>query len=255
MSLAGRAALVTGAARGIGLTIARTLCQQGMAVAINDLDADAAEQAASALRAAGHNALAFPADITQSAEVARMFERVENELGELWLLVNNAGTYHAGATIDLTEEAWDQEFAVDAKAVFLCTQAALRRMVPRNGGRVIVVSSIAGQIVRTGQIAYCAAKAAAIHFARCVAVEMALHGITVNCLCPGMTDSAMLRQTAESRGISIEDYLSMIPAGKLAAPEDHASAVVWLASDEAAHITGQVISIDGAQSLFHPVMR
>jgi 2,3-dihydro-2,3-dihydroxybenzoate dehydrogenase len=184
-----------------------------------------------------------------------MVERAEAELGPLWLLVNNAGTFHGGAAVDLTEEAWDREFAVDAKAVFLCSQAVLRRMIPRGGGRIVVVASIAGRIVRTGQIAYCAAKAAAIHFSRCLAVEVAPYGITVNCLCPGMTDSAMLRHTAASRGVRVEDYIRMIPAGRLATPEDHGATIAWMASDEAAHVTGQVISVDGAQSLYHPVVR
>lgn len=255
MSLTGRCALVTGAARGIGLATARTLCERGMRVAINDRDAAEAEQAAAALRAAGFHAFAVPADVTRAAEVAGMVARAEEELGPLWLLVNNAGTFHGGAAVDLSEEAWDQEFAVDAKAVFLCSQAALRSMIPRGGGRIVVVSSIAGWIVRTGQIAYCAAKAAAIHFARCLAVEAAPHGITVNCLCPGMTDSAMLRQTAASRGIGIEAYLEMIPAGRLATPEDQSATIAWLASEEAAHVTGQILSVDGGQSLYHPVTR
>lgn len=254
MSLTGRCALVTGGARGIGFVTARTLCEHGMAVAINDLDPSEADRAAAALRAEGHRAMAFPADVTRATEVADLFERVEAEMGPLWLLVNNAGTFHGGATVDLQEEAWDQEFAVDAKAVFLCSQAALRRMVPRGCGRIVVVSSIAGWIVRTGQIAYCAAKAAAIHFSRCLAVEAAPHGVTVNCLCPGMTDSVMLRQTAATRGVRVEDYVSMIPAGRLAAPEDHAATIAWLASDAAVHVTGQVISVDGAQSLYHPVV-
>lgn len=255
MSLMGRCALVTGGARGIGLEIARALCQQGMVVAINDRDAVGAEHAAAMLCADGHRVLALPADVTRASEVAGMVERVEAELGPLWLLVNNAGTFHGGATVDLSEEAWDQEFAVDAKAVFLCSQAALRRMIPRGSGRIIVLSSIAGWIVRTGQIAYCAAKAAAIHFSRCLAVEAAPYGITVNCLCPGMTDSTMLRQTAASRGVQVEDYIEMIPAGRLARPEDHSATVAWLASEEAGHVTGQVISVDGAQSLYHPLVR
>ena len=175
-----------------------------------------------------------------------MFDRVETELGPLWLLVNNAGTFHSSPTEDFPEEHWDREFAIDVKAAFLCSQAAIRRMIPRRAGRIIVVSSIAGNIVRTRQIAYCAAKAAAIHFSRCLAVEMAPHGITVNCVCPGMTDSQMLRQSAAARGVGIEDYIEMIPAATLARPEDHASLIAWLASDEAAHVTGQVISVDGA---------
>jgi 3-oxoacyl-[acyl-carrier protein] reductase len=255
MSLEGRNAIVTGAARGIGFVTARALCEKGMAVAMNDIDPAEAERAAESLRAERYRAIAVPADVTNSAEVAKMFAKTQAELGALWLLVNNAGTFHAGATTDLTEEAWDKEFGVDAKAVFLCSQAALKTMIPQGGGRIIVVSSIAAHIVRTGQIAYCSAKAAALHFSRCLAVEVAPLGITVNCLCPGMTDSEMLRQTAASRGATIEDYLAMIPAGRLAAPENHAAAIAWLASDEAAHLTGQVISVDGAQSLYHPVIR
>jgi NAD(P)-dependent dehydrogenase (short-subunit alcohol dehydrogenase family) len=126
-------------------------------------------------------------------------------------------------------------------------------MMPRHAGRIVVVSSIAGVITRTNQIAYSAAKAAAVHFARCLAVEAAPYGITVNCLCPGMTDSQMLRDTAASRRIAMEEYLSMIPAGRFAASEDHANTIAWLASEEAQHVTGQVIAVDGAQSLYHPL--
>ncbi len=255
MSLAGRVALVTGAARGIGFATARVLSERGMAVVVNDKDGGAAIRATSELVEAGHKAFAFPADVTRAAEVARLTARVEAEVGPLWLLVNNAGTFHSAAIEDFPEEDWDAEFAIDAKAVFLCSQAALRCMIPRRSGRIVVISSIAGTIVRTRQIAYCAAKAAATHFARCLAVEAAPHAITVNCVCPGMTDSQMLRQTAANRGVTIDDYLSMIPAGRLAAAEDHAHCIAWLASDEAAHVTGQVIAIDGAQSLYHPVTR
>jgi len=214
-----------------------------------------AEEAAAGLRAGGHRAAALPGDVTRSSEVAAMIEKIEAGLGPLDVLVNNAGTFHAGPAEEFSEEAWDREFAVDVKAVFLCSREAVRRMIPRGRGSVIVVSSIAGQIVRTNQIAYCAAKAAAIHFSRCLAVEMAPHGITVNCVCPGMTDSAMLRQTAASRGVEIEDYVSMIPSGRLATAENHADLIAWLASDEAKHVTGQVISVDGGQSIFHPLTR
>ncbi|HZE98849.1 MAG TPA: SDR family NAD(P)-dependent oxidoreductase [Planctomycetota bacterium] len=255
MSLAGRCAVVTGAARGIGLAIARRLCDSGMAVALNDVNADGARQAAEELRSKGHRCVPVPGDVTRATDVASMIGRAEAEFGPLWLLVNNAGTYHSAPTVDFPEEAWDREFAVDVKAAFLCSQAALRGMIPRRAGRIVVVSSIAGWIVRTRQIAYCAAKAAAIHFARCLAVETAPHGITVNCVCPGMTDSDMLRKSTEARGATTADYAALIPAGRLATPEDHASTILWLASDEAAHVTGQVLSVDGGQSLYHPLTR
>jgi NAD(P)-dependent dehydrogenase (short-subunit alcohol dehydrogenase family) len=250
-----RVALVTGAARGIGRVTARVLCERGMAVAVNDVSGEGAEQAAEELRLAGYTAWAYAADVTSAAEVTRMVERVDTEAGPLWLLVNNAGVYHSAPAAELTEQQWDEEFAVDAKGVFLCSQAAIRAMMPRREGRIVVMSSIAGVIARTGQIGYCAAKAASIHFARCLAVEMAPHGITVNCICPGMTDSEMLRRSAGARGVDLAEYEAMIPAGKLARGEDHAAAIAWLASEEAAHVTGQVISVDGGQSIYHPLTR
>lgn len=253
MSVTGRIALVTGAGRGIGRTIAGALCENGMAVAVNDIDSEMAERAAAELRSNGHRALACPGDVSSATAVDALFHRVEQELGPLWLLVNNAGVYHSAPIEDFREDQWDREFAVDCKAVFLCSQAAVRRMTARRGGRIVVVSSIAGQIVRTRQIAYCSAKAAAIHFTRCLAVEVAGRGITVNCICPGMTDSEMLPQSAQERGVTIDRYEAMIPAGRLALPQDHAEAIVWLASERACHITGQVIAVDGAQSLYHPL--
>jgi NAD(P)-dependent dehydrogenase (short-subunit alcohol dehydrogenase family) len=253
MSIEGRGAIVTGAGRGIGFATARLLCQRGMKVAINDLEPGAAARAAADLRAQGHSAAACAGDVSRRADVRAIFAAAETEFGPPWLLVNNAGAFHGAAAVDFPEEAWDHAFAVDAKAAFLCSQEAIRRMIPRGGGRIVVVSSIAGVIVRTGQIAYSSAKAAAVHFARCLAVEVAPHGITVNCLCPGMTDSAMLRQTAAQRGIGIEDYLGMIPDGRFATPEDHANTIAWLATPEAAHVTGQVVCVDGGQSLYHPL--
>ncbi|MDX2150932.1 MAG: SDR family NAD(P)-dependent oxidoreductase [Bryobacteraceae bacterium] len=245
-----KAVLVTGAARGIGYAIAETLLRSGYTVALTDIDEPALAQAARAL-----NVAALPADVSKSTQVEALFERVESQLGPLYALINNAGIFTSGPIETFKEDDWDRTFAVDAKAVFLCSQAAARRMIPRRAGRIIVVSSIAGHIVRTNQIAYCAAKAAGIHFARCLAVELAPHQITVNCVCPGMTASDMLRQTAAARGLSIDDYLTMIPAARLAAPEDHAETIAWLLSEQARHVTGQVITVDGAQSLFHPVTR
>jgi NAD(P)-dependent dehydrogenase (short-subunit alcohol dehydrogenase family) len=182
-----------------------------------------------------------------------MVGRVEAELGPLWLLINNAGVHNTAPTADLSEELWDRAMDVDAKGVFLCCQAAIRAMIPRRAGRIVNVSSVAGHIVRTNQIAYCAAKAAVIHFTRCLAVEMAPHQITVNCLCPGMTDTEMLREIAVKRNLDLEGMIALIPDGRMASEEDHAHLIAYYASDEAAHVNGQVVSVDGAQSLFHPL--
>jgi 3-oxoacyl-[acyl-carrier protein] reductase len=205
-------------------------------------------------RLEGLTVLALPGDVSKKEEVTAMFDRVEAELGPLWLLVNNAGVLNTGPTADLSEEAWDLAFAVDAKGVFLCSQAAIRKMIPRQQGRIVNFASIAGMIVRTAQIAYCSAKAAVIHFSRCLAVEMAPHGITVNCLCPGMTRTAMLTVSAKERGLDLDAMLELIPAGKMAVEEDHAYLVSYFASDEAAHVTGQVVAVDGGQSLYHPLV-
>jgi NAD(P)-dependent dehydrogenase (short-subunit alcohol dehydrogenase family) len=255
MTLAGRVALVTGAGRGIGKAIAHVLTARGMAVGVNDAEKISAEDTAEELQRAGGRALALPADISRKAEVEAMVERAENDLGPLWLLVNNAGVFFSGPTVDMSEEAWDRAFEVDAKGVFLCSQAVIRRMLPRRAGRIVNVSSIAGIIVRTNQIAYCAAKAAVVHFSRCLAVELAPHGITVNCLCPGMTRTPMLVEGARERGMDLEEMVRLIPAGRMAEPEDHAHLVAYFASDEAAHVTGQVVAVDGGQSQYLPLVR
>jgi NAD(P)-dependent dehydrogenase (short-subunit alcohol dehydrogenase family) len=252
MSLEGKVALITGASRGIGQGIARLLAEQGMIVAVN-ARSELAEHVAAELRQAGLLAQAFTADISRKAEVEALIEQIEADLGPLWLLVNNAGLLRAAPTADMAEEDWDATFAVDAKGVFLCSQAAIRRMIPRQEGRIVNISSIAGLIVRTNQIGYSSAKAAVIHFSRCLAVEMAPHGITVNCLCPGMTRTEMLVNSAEERGLDLLAMVGLIPTGRMAEPEDHAGLVAYFASTEAAHVTGQVVCVDGGQSQYIPI--
>ena len=251
--LEGKVALVTGAGRGIGKATARWLAQQGMRVGVNDVDLASAKAVERELRIEGLAALAVPGSVARQADAAAMMEQAEAQLGPLWLLVNNAGVFSSGPTAELSEEAWDQTFNVDAKGVFLCSQAAIKKMLPRRQGRIVNFGSIAGMIVRTEQIAYCAAKAAVIHFSRCLAVEMAPHGITVNCLCPGMTWTQMLSVSAAERGHDLDAMTELIPAGRMAKEEDHASLVAFFASEASGHITGQVVAVDGAQSLFHPL--
>lgn len=253
MGLAGRVAVVTGAASGIGRAIGERFLADGMSVAFLDMDASVTEMAAG-LSSGGARALGIPTDVTSRASVQAAFDRLEAELGPPWVLVNSAGVLSYGATVDMPEEDWDRVIAVDLKGVFLCAQAALRSMLPRRGGRIISISSIAGRVARPTQIAYCAAKAGADHFTRCLAVEVAGQGITVNSVAPGMTRSLMLEKVIQ-RGGNEADLLSLIPAGRFALPEDHAALVAWLASEEASHVTGQVIDVDGGQSLYLPIVR
>jgi len=253
MALTGKVALITGASRGIGVEIGRVLGEQGMAVALVARSPQV-EQVAAELREQGIRAIGFTADVSRKADVETMVARVEQELGPLWLLVNNAGILRTGPTADLAEADWDEVFAVDAKGAFLCSQAAIRRMIPRQAGRIVNVASIAGQIVRVAQIAYCSAKAAVIHFSRCLAVEMAPHGITVNGVCPGMTWTEMLGRSAAARGLDLDAMVALIPAGHMADARDHAHLVAYFASEEAGHVTGQVVSVDGGQSQYMPLM-
>ena len=252
MSFEGKVGIITGASRGIGVGIARTLAQQGMKMALVARSSSVADVAAS-LRDEGLNVIGFTADVSNKDDMQAMVARVEEELGSLWLLVANAGVLRTGPTADMEEDDWDAVFNVDAKGVFLSSQAAIRSMMPRKSGRIVVISSIAGQIVRTAQIAYCSAKAAAIHFSRCLAVEMAPHGITVNCVTPGMTWTEMLGESAEERGLDLDAMTALIPAGHMADPEDHAHLVAYFASEGAAHVTGQVVSVDGGQSQYMPL--
>jgi NAD(P)-dependent dehydrogenase (short-subunit alcohol dehydrogenase family) len=253
LSLQSKVAIITGASRGIGLTMARILAGKGMLVAMV-ARSERVEQEAEALRAKGLQTTAIRADITRKAEVEAMVEQVEKELGPLWLLVNNAGVLHVAPTAEMSEAAWDEAFNVDVKGVFLCSQAAIRRMIPRQAGRIVNISSIAGVIVRTNQIGYNSAKAAVNHFTRSLAVEMAPHNITVNCLCPGMTQTEMLMHSAKKNKLDLEAMIALIPAGHMARPEDHAHLVAYLASEEAGHVTGQIVSVDGGQSDYHPLM-
>ena len=253
MTLDGRVAIITGASRGIGFGIAERLASAGMRVALYDVSPLVAEAAAK-IAEAGGKAIGIRGDVTSRRDVQAMFDMVESELGPVWLLVNNAGVIPTGPTADMPEEAWDLAMAVDLKGVFLCSQAAIQRMIPRQGGRIVNVSSIAGLIVRTGQIGYCAAKAAVNHFTRCLAIEVAPHGITVNALLPGMTRTELLADSFVARGLNLDDMLGMIPTGRFAEPADHAALIEWFASDAARQVTGQLVCVDGGQSQFMPLM-
>src|SRR5512134_1058830 len=147
--LNGKVAIITGGGRGIGRTTSHLLSQKGMLVAVNDINAETAGKVAEEICAAGGRAIPLVGSVSSVADVDAMFTRVENELGPLWLLVNNAGMINAAPTAEMTEAMWDKAFEVDAKGVFVCSQAAIRRMMPRKAGRIVNLASIAGLIVRT----------------------------------------------------------------------------------------------------------
>jgi 3-oxoacyl-[acyl-carrier protein] reductase len=241
IDLAGRVALVTGASRGIGRAVALTLARAGARVVAAARGANA-EATASAIAAAGGEALAVSADVTRPAEVEAMVRAALERFGRLDILVNNAGIARDQLLLRMTRDDWDAVLETNLTAAFTCAQAVLRPMLKARYGRIVLVSSVVGQMGNAGQTNYAASKAGLIGFAKALAREVASRHITVNVVAPGLIDTDMTRAlTADAR----EAWESRIPLGRLGTPEDVAAAVCFLASDGAAYITGQVVAVNG----------
>lgn len=236
-------ALVTGASRGIGRAIALRLASMGVAVAVNYVARpDAARSAVGEIRAAGGAALAVQADVRSGEAVQAMVAQVESELGEIDILINNAGITRDGLFMRMSAQDWHDVIATNLDGAFHCTQAVIRKMQRGRWGRIVNVSSLAGLAGNAGQVNYAAAKAGLVGFTRALAKEVGSRGITVNAVAPGFVETDM---TAGLQPDWKEQALKLTPVGRFGLPEEVAAAVVFLVSDEAAYITGQVISIDG----------
>jgi 2,3-dihydro-2,3-dihydroxybenzoate dehydrogenase len=251
--IAGSVALVTGAARGIGSAVVDALVREGATVAAVDVDRDALAERAS--RAEGR-VLACPADVADSAAVAEAVDTAERELGPIGVGVAVAGVLRPGSVIDTTDEDWADTFAVNATGVFTVLREISARMVPRRRGALVTVGSNAAGVPRIGMGAYAASKAAAVMLTRCLGLELAEHGIRCNIVSPGSTDTDMQRRLwtgPESAAAVIAGdpatYRVGIPLGRIAEPADIADAVVFLASDQARHITMQDLYVDGGATL------
>jgi 3-oxoacyl-[acyl-carrier protein] reductase len=241
--LDGKVALVTGASRGIGRGIARRLALDGAAVAVNYRSGrDAAEALVSEIEEAGGTALAVTGDVASAADVAAMVDRAVKELGGIHILVNNAGINADNLTVRLSEEDWDRVVDTDLKGAFLTTKTALRPMMRQRWGRIINIASVVAYTGNAGQASYAAAKAGLVGLTKSVAREVATRGITANAVAPGLIETEMTeRLPAEIRTW----MLDQIPMDKPGAVDDVAAAVSFLAGDEAAYITGQVLNVDG----------
>ena len=247
MDFTGKVAIVTGSGRGIGKAIAMKLAENGATVVINDVgDSAPAEQTAAEIKNLNRQAMAIMADVSSSADVAKMVETAIAAYGKVDILVNNAGITRDQLTMKMTDEEWDKVLAIDLKSVFLCTRAVLRPMLKQRSGRIISMSSVVGIIGNAGQANYAAAKAGIIGFTKTIAKEVASRGITVNAVAPGFIDTPMTQVLPEERKQAL---MNNIPLGYLGAPRDIAETVAFLASEEARYITGQVISVDGGISL------
>ena len=238
-ALAGKVALITGAAQGIGLAIARTLAGCGASVVLADVDADRAQEAAKSVTV---RALGLAMNVTRGDEVAAGIARVMTECGRLDILVNNAGITRDGLLIRMKEEDWDRVIEVNLKGTFHCTKAALGVMIKQRSGRIISIASIVGVMGNSGQANYAASKAAILGFTKSVAREYANRGVTANAVAPGFIKTAMTDRLSEDVQARMREQ---IPLGRLGTPEDVAEAVAFLASDAAAYVTGQVIHVNG----------
>ena len=244
--------LITGGAGGIGAALCRRFAAEGAAVAVFDLNAEGAASVAAALKAGGARAASYGVDITDHAAVAAAVAQAETELGPVDVLVNNAGWDHAARFLDTTPELWQKLIAINLVGPLNMHHTVVKNMAARGKGRVVNVASDAGRVGSSGESVYSACKGGLIAFTKTLAREMARKRINVNVVCPGPTDTALFRDFAGEgeSGDKLRGALEKaIPFGRLGQPEDVVGAICFLASDDAAFITGQVISVSGGLTM------
>ncbi len=237
--LSGRKALVTGASGGIGEAVARALHAQGATVGLHGTRVEKLEALAGDL---GDRVKIFPANLSERSEVKDLAAKAESELEGVDILVNNAGITRDGLFVRMSDEDWDTVLEINLTAAFRLTRELTHPMMRRRSGRIINISSVVGVTGNPGQANYCASKAGLIGLSKSLAQEIAGRGITVNCVAPGFIESAMTDKLNEKQRDSI---LGAIPMKRMGAGEEVASAVVYLASHEAAYVTGQTIHVNG----------
>ena len=242
MMLKDKIALVTGAAQGIGKAIAIRLAREGANVAVCDMNEAVAQQTAAEIAALGVKAISQKVNVTQEKDVQVCVDKVIDTFGRIDILVNNAGITRDGLLIRMKEEDWDLVLAVNLRGTFICTKAVAKSMMKNRSGKIVNVASIIGLIGNAGQANYAASKAGVIGLTKSVAKELASRGVNVNAVAPGFIDTAMTQALSEENR---KKMLELVPFGRMGTPEDVADVVLFLSSDLARYVTGQVITIDG----------
>ena len=243
--LEGKVAFVTGAASGIGRATAVRLGEEGAKVAAADLNAEGAAATAAVVG----DGVGLGLDVTDFGSVRAAVEEAERRLGPIEILVNCAGWDRVEPFVENSEETWDRVIDVNLKGVIRCTRAVLDGMISRRSGSIVSISSDAGRVGSSGEVVYSGAKAGIIGFSKGVARETARHGLRVNVVCPGPTDTPLMAATSEANPRLGEALVKAIPFRRLARPEEIAAAAVFLASDDASFITGQTLSVSGGLTM------
>jgi NAD(P)-dependent dehydrogenase (short-subunit alcohol dehydrogenase family) len=244
----GKRAIVTGAASGIGRATALLLAREGAAVVAADLDEAGAAEVVAAIEAEGGRALAVRCDVTVEADCRRLVEAAVASFGRLDVLVNAAGIIRRTSVVETPEDEWDRVMAVNVKSVYLVGRQAIPAMARGGGGAIVNVGSGWGLKGGPRAASYCASKGAVVNLTRAMAIDHGPQGIRVNCVCPGDTDTPLLRSEAEQLGEDVAAFLASSaerPIARLGTPEDTARAVLYLASDAASWVTGMTLVVDG----------
>jgi NAD(P)-dependent dehydrogenase (short-subunit alcohol dehydrogenase family) len=248
MQLKGKTALITGGASGIGRATAQLFAREGAAVAVVDLDQDGARAVAEEIVAAGGLAIALGGDVSRAADCQRLVQATVETFGGLDILFNNAGIIRRTTIIDIGEEEWDRVMAVNVKSIYLMSRYAIPFLAGRGGGAIVNTASGWGLVGGRNAVSYCASKGAVVNMTRAMALDHGHQKIRVNCICPGDTDTGMLRAEARQLGAAEADFLAEAadrPLGRVGRPEEIAQAVLYLASDAASFVTGTALVVDG----------
>ncbi|MBI4209762.1 MAG: SDR family oxidoreductase [Deltaproteobacteria bacterium] len=252
MKLDGKVAVVTGGAQGIGKGIALKLAERGAEVVIADCNESIAEQTALEIGKIGRRAIVCKTDVSDDSQCQTLAARALEAFGQIDILVNNAGWDRFEFFVDNSPDTWDRLLGINLKGPIYCAHTILKTaMIPNNGGRIINIASDAGRVGSMGEVVYSATKGGVIAFSKALAREVARYHVTVNVICPGPTETALLGEMKKSeRGAKVMAAIEKsIPLGRTGTPQDIASAVAFLASDEASFITGQVLSVSGGLTM------